>query len=163
MKPPVLFLDVDGVLNRCGLSGQGLESDKVALLKEILDTTHCRVVLSSTWRKTEHQLLRIHKMLGDIGHVLTGTTPVIEETSSGSYGSPVWIAATRDQEISAWLQSVPVADRPSHFVILDDVDMGELSPFLVRTDSHTGLTAKHASEVISRLRTANVLSTKSLS
>ena len=57
----VLFLDVDGVLNRCGKSAQGLEEDKVALLKQIVAATGCRIVLSSTWRKTQHQRERIEE------------------------------------------------------------------------------------------------------
>ena len=51
----ILFLDVDGVLNydkckaRCG-SFRGIESEKVALLKQIIDATGALIVLTSSWR-----------------------------------------------------------------------------------------------------------------
>ena len=51
----VIFLDVDGVLNtkysksRCGRF-IGIDKDKVAQLKRIVDETDAEIVLSSTWR-----------------------------------------------------------------------------------------------------------------
>ena len=51
----VIFLDIDGVLNSmsCKATIEGfdfVEDEKVALLKEIIDLTGAKVVLSSTWR-----------------------------------------------------------------------------------------------------------------
>lgn len=42
----ILFCDVDGVLNRCGLSGHGLEEDKLLLLQSIVEATGCKILLS---------------------------------------------------------------------------------------------------------------------
>lgn len=152
MISTALFLDIDGVLNRCGESGQGLESDKVVILKEILDATGCKVILSSSWRKEEHQRLRIHRMLNDIGHQLEGMTPVLDVQSSGAWGPSIWISPGKSVEIGTWLSNLAAAVRPSRFVILDDEgNMGDLQPFLVQTDSYTGLTHDHAREVIDRL------------
>ena len=145
----VLFLDVDGVLNRCGQSGHGLESDKVALLKEIIDATGCEVVLSSTWRKHGHLLRRIHKMMEDMGRELHSITPVLDSQSSGAWGSPVWISPRRGQEITQWIRE---NGTPNRFVILDDDDdMLDLLPKLVHTNSFEGLTSDLAREVIRRL------------
>ena len=54
---PVLFLDIDGVLNsrECWDRLRGLrhkiDREKVALLNEVVAATDCRIVVSSTWRK----------------------------------------------------------------------------------------------------------------
>ena len=150
----VLFLDVDGVLNRCGQSGQGLESDKVALLKTILDEARPRVVLSSTWRKFGHQLARATKMLEDIGHDLDDITPVLDAQSSGAWGASIWTSPKRSDEIKIWLARNPGVPR---FVILDDDDdAGDsalLRPYLVKTNSFEGLTPDLAHDVIRRLNT----------
>ena len=51
----IIFLDVDGVLNckssksRCG-GFLGIDDSKVKLLKEIIDITGAKIVLSSSWR-----------------------------------------------------------------------------------------------------------------
>ena len=139
--PDVLGLDVDGVLNRCGKSGQGLESDKVALLKSIVARTDCKILLTSTWRKTEHQLARIERMCRDIGAQLIGSTPILEEQTTGG----LYTARPRSEEIQAWIANHPVRK----LVILDDdADMGRLSPHLIKTDSYTGLTPLIAEQVV---------------
>lgn len=51
----IIFLDVDGVLN-CGTTKErhkgmlGIEDEKVTLLREIIEATGAKVVLTSTWR-----------------------------------------------------------------------------------------------------------------
>ena len=51
----ILFLDVDGVLN-CESTKErfnsyiGVEQSKISLLKEIVEATGAKIVLSSTWR-----------------------------------------------------------------------------------------------------------------
>jgi len=50
-RTPLLFLDVDGVLNRTATASQIiLEQDKVDRLGEALAETGCDVVLSTYWR-----------------------------------------------------------------------------------------------------------------
>lgn len=52
----IIFLDVDGVLNyeyckyKVG-AYYGVDPEKVALLKQIVDATKAKIVLSSTWRR----------------------------------------------------------------------------------------------------------------
>jgi len=150
MKPPILFLDIDGVLNGCG--GQGLDSEKVALLKTILDATSARVVLSSTWRKQRENLRRVIQMLAGIGHELESVTPVGDKQTSGTWGPAIWTAPTRGQEIQAWLDAHP---KETRFIILDDdPDLGALLPLAVGTDSFTGLTPEIAQICIQRLNAA---------
>jgi hypothetical protein len=135
--PPVLFLDVDGVLNRCGKSNQGLEADKIDLLRTIIRETNCRVVLSSTWRLNPTALKRVEKEI-----FIHDVTPDLGDKTTLRKTVP------RGREIAAWLKE----NKAGHFVILDDDnDMEELSSHLVRTESYTGLTREIAQEVIRRL------------
>jgi hypothetical protein len=54
----LIFLDIDGVLNCAGTASRapsgciGIDDDKIKRLKEIVDATGAKVVLTSTW-KTE--------------------------------------------------------------------------------------------------------------
>ena len=108
----VIFLDKDGVLNSDeyfdkieGLDIKGIESDvdieKVKLLKEAVDETGARVVVTASARYTTNgqlliQLLREYQMLVDL-------TPLINKK--------------RGIEIRQWLSEHPDTE---DFVILDD-------------------------------------------
>lgn len=153
-QKPVLFLDIDGVLNYVGGPTVGglywLVPEKVALLEKIIDATQCRVVLSSTWRKFNKSLFAARQMLDSIGYELDDTTPILDRQTSEAWGGGLWIGARRGSEIQAWLDERPEVTR---FVILDDDDdMGPLSPHWVATDSSVGLTEEIANEVIRRLK-----------
>jgi len=108
----VIFLDKDGVLNSDEyfdkiekLNVEGIESDvdveKVKLLKEAVDTTGAKVVLTASARYTKNaqfliQLLREHQILPDL-------TPFIDNK--------------RGLEIKQYLSEHPDIE---DFVILDD-------------------------------------------
>ena len=121
-----------------------MHADKVALLAGIIRDTGAHVVVSSTWRKYDHMLIRVKRMLYDIGATFAGCTPVLERQENG-----LWRAEPRGHEIRQWLDDHPGVTR---FVILDDDhDMRTLTPFLVATESFTGLTPEIAVEVRRRL------------
>lgn len=149
---PILFLDVDGVLNASGKTKQrfqgclGLCPSMVERLRRILRETGCHVVLSSTWRKYPDHVKHLAKTIGRLwGERCIGETPILDEKS----GAWLWSAKTRGDEIAAWLRENYI-DR---FVILDDDrDMGGLLPHLVETDTFVGLTDEIADEVIKRLK-----------
>lgn len=49
----VIFLDIDGELTYAGYCNEEthyIDSEKVALLKEIVDATNAKIVLSSSWK-----------------------------------------------------------------------------------------------------------------
>ena len=49
--PPVIFLDIDGVLNRTsGATHIRLDQDLVSRLRTIVARSGCRIVLSTFWR-----------------------------------------------------------------------------------------------------------------
>lgn len=139
---PILFLDIDGVINtRPG----SLDADKLELLAGIVRETGCEIVLSSTWRKAEHQLVRISAALESIGLELSGATPSLEITGSGM----IKLARPRCEEIQAFLSCYGGGKRP--FVILDDEpDFGPLAGHHVRTRPDVGLTVESAREVVGR-------------
>ena len=52
----LIFLDIDGVLNCMGSKSRcqgfiGIDNDKVKRLKQIVDATDAKIVLTSTWKK----------------------------------------------------------------------------------------------------------------
>jgi hypothetical protein len=150
---PILFLDVDGVLNTLHTKEKsphgtlGIETICIQHLQKIVKETRCKLVISSTWRKHPERLQYLRTKLGETleGEIL-GTTPILDqETPSG-----LWVAKTRGDEIQAWLEEHPEV---TQFAILDDdTNMGELSQHLIATKSTEGLTAKLTEKAIAHLR-----------
>lgn len=128
----VVFLDIDGVLNRIGfvpaddvpdgLAGW-IEPELGARLTALVRDTGAVVVMSSSWRE-DHTLaeLRAELALAGVDVPLIDLTPV-------RFGEPRWT------EIAAWCG----VHRPDHFVIIDDLhDMGPLADHHVRTNVLAG-------------------------
>lgn len=151
---PLLFLDVDGVLN-CHefdpevMCGQ-IHPDKVDRLNTILRATEARIVLSSAWRYILFRgefnlmglewLLRSHRVLADwlVGHTREDTLVV---QPADYRGEPrIWtLTNERGQQIADYLDTVQHRGR---YVVLDDLDLGISAmghPF-VQTNSTVGLT-----------------------
>ncbi len=151
---PVLFLDIDGVLNEFGSQPEGgmlgLQADKVARLKRVLYHAPCDIVLSSTWRIIGRNLAKVEAMLEDMCVApLYGITPTAGKTEGGVF----YRALPRAEEIKEWLKSNPARTR---FVVLDDdVPPHEFPPEnLVITNGYEGaLTEALADELIRKLNT----------
>lgn len=159
---PLIFLDVDGVLN-CSTTKErffdgitrfiGIDRAKLRIFQRILEKTGAVFVLSSTWRKNQDQRNHLYDSFDDIpgfaiGSRCIGCTPIHES----KLDSGLYIAAERGKEIAAWLEDH--ADlMPCPVVILDDVarGMGDMMPFLIQTSYDTGLTDDVADRVIERL------------
>jgi hypothetical protein len=135
----ILFLDIDGVLNTISFMMNNpkcdvLELDKIINLNKIINSTDCKIVVSSNWRVAgiDHDslyynaLLNTNKNIGqNIIDATIDTTPVVD------YVTPRW------QEINLWLN----CNSYDKFVILEDQwDMDVLSPYTVMCDCMTGLT-----------------------
>ena len=149
----IIFLDKDGVLNSDEyfdkiekLNVEGIESDvdveKVKLLKEAVDTTGAKVVLTASARYTKNaqlliQLLRKHQILPDL-------TPYINNK--------------RGLEIKQYLAEHPDTE---DFVILDDEIFDsydeELLSKLIKISNGNGISLgegllqKDVDEIIKRL------------
>lgn len=118
-----------------------LDSDKVLLLNEIVQTAQAKVVISSAWRKAYsleglRWLLNSHGFQGEV----IGVTPEMAGMKTGQ-------VLVRGHEIKAWLdvQKTPITS----FVCLDDDnDSGPVYERWVRTDFQVGLTKAEVSEAI---------------
>jgi hypothetical protein len=138
----VLFLDVDGVLNRVGFhpsSSLGLRSwlepELARRLSEVVQAIGAVIVLSSDWRIGRTlDVLRDELRAGGIDAELIGATPELP-------GQP------RCREIAAWMAAERVG--PDAVVIVDDqYDMGPLGPRFVRTRPLTGLDEAAAQAIV---------------
>ena len=152
----IIFLDIDGVLNTERYLTEQVEGNggivkhemqfnfdplAMANLKQIVDASNAKIVLSSTWR-TSFNLpfysrgpLRPYRKaimknldLFGISRRIIGITPVIDSVSRG-------------KEIAAWLEDNGMALGVNHVVIIDDDnDMAELTDYLALCSGHNGIT-----------------------
>ena len=129
----VLFLDVDGVLNRTGFhpgTSVGLRSwiepELAHRLCNVIRTTGAEIVLSSDWRcGRELEALRDELRAAGIEGMLTGVTPVLERQE-------------RWREIDGWIRAHDVSlDRIA--IVDDGFDMGPFAARFVRTSPLAGL------------------------
>lgn len=155
-----IFLDIDGVLNSMDWFEQNkyskgyteINPDKVKLLKEIVDHTDAKIILSSTWRclaarddEPEHEMYTYLKnSLKEFGLSISDQTPYIQQN--------------RPQEIKAWLENNTNED--DRFVSLDDDYSYEtykecgIEECLVKTsfyEPNGGLRKEHVEKAISIL------------
>ena len=177
----IIFLDIDGVLNTyqtfkdikleeelTGIRRVAIDLDKVLLLKEIVDKTGAKLVLSSDWRKhgkmkkgrlcTKNQnLFDILSILFDNGLNIYDITPRLRKEN-------------RELEIRKWLDDNRDLNIES-FIVLDDEDFdlhgfkNELvKTMFIATDGNgnynpslSGLTRTHVDEAIMKLNNSKQL------
>lgn len=117
----VIFLDIDGVLNASGTRARapsgciGLDEDKILRLKHIIDKTHAKVVLTSTW-KTEWFKTPIKEDLPADGQYLERRLEgcgikIFDKTIDSAW-------ARRGQGILDWINKFP--NQIESFIMLDD-------------------------------------------
>ena len=110
----VIFLDFDGVLNNNSYFLDSkekapffLQDEKMILLKQIVDSTNAKIVLSTSWREIWNSDLDISSKLKD--YFYSFDLSVYDVTKNINYNRPL--------EISTWLKENNV----SSYVILDDI------------------------------------------
>ena len=137
----VIFLDVDGVLNKLDSPAMlPLSKSKLRLLRHIVSETGARIVLSSSWRLFPHARFKLMRTLRYKGMRVWKSTPDFETEHPNS---PYW----RGHEIEAFLKDRP---RITKYVILDDNNrfLKDQLEFFVETDSYVGLTQELADKAI---------------
>lgn len=131
----LIFLDVDGVLNK---SHGKDEFDPLMMknLKHIVDSSGSEIVISSDWRRSGANLARLRSELMSYGMNFIDTTPIMN-------------GERRKREIASWLRSNQGWDKA---VILDDLDTAHLYKrnkiIFIQTDHKLGLTEEDADKAI---------------
>jgi hypothetical protein len=151
---PVIFLDIDGVLNTVYTKNawvwfgrpEVLEKELVARMADLADRADAAVVLSSTWRTC------------DVG--LPGTVLSLEARGWASArdrirdATPHLPRESRGAEIQAWLDK---HSEVTNYVVVDDTNdgLGALAERLVQTDRFTGLQDEHVDRALALLGVAS--------
>lgn len=132
----VIFLDIDGVLNRADRkpseTARVVERDLLARFKALVRASKATVVLASTWRHNSEGLQDARRLGIPFDHVLPDLRP-----------------QSRGAEIEAWLNAHASTDR---FAIIDDDDDGYRDFPLFQPNPTQGLTPEVADAVLSYLR-----------
>jgi predicted transcriptional regulator len=156
----VIFLDIDGVLNtgiyathyfeickhfgltrkeakdwRHGMRdefGSHFDPRCVSLLKYIIEETGAKIVVSSTWRASGEETMKLMWEMRDLPGEVIGVTPLLN--------------TARGEEIEAYLKE---NETDAYVIIDDDTDMlPEQKSNFVQTDGEYGITLKDANRII---------------
>jgi Swiss Army Knife RNA repair-like protein len=130
----IIFLDVDGVLNKEASFGPNktslvLDPHCCSRFLTLVEETGAKVVLSSTWRYSDDAVQALRDM-----QILNNTHE--------DWATPQFLSSRpRGHEIASWLEDHPDITR---FVILDDIpDMSvDQIPYFVQTNPVWGLASK---------------------
>lgn len=169
MNKPLIFLDIDGVLNSHAWwdrrapaqSDQSLEDyylraldpDACALLQGLCEDTGAEIVVMSTWRIL-HPVEEIRHLLGKRGVTtpILGVTPDLRHHEK-DFQEP-WSSFGRGLEVQWWLRERLGDEGAANtrlVLVDDDSDFGVLKPKRVHTSFSTGLTTQHVEEMKAHL------------
>jgi hypothetical protein len=154
---PILFLDIDGVLNSAqtlresghhgGQDKRSLDRGMCERLHRVIVATNCDVVLSSAWR-IGMRLSELRSWLEECGCPgvrLVGRTPYRSELTNEQ------VALQRGGEIQAWLDQRRGGSTKGVAIVDDSDDMWHLKPRLVQTTWERGLEDEHVEKLIALL------------
>lgn len=139
----ILFLDIDGVCNSGNWAKQGnsmwhgTDPQAVALVQRIIKETHCRVVLSSTWRLYPEAREVVKRDVCDF----------IDVTKDMQRGAKRGVVE-RGVEVQEWLDRHPEV---TQYAILDDDADFLPHQWLFKTTFALGITSDIAQAVIDHL------------
>lgn len=172
IAPPILFLDIDGVLNAHEFDAECLcgriHREKVDRLNHVLRATGARVVLSSAWRYLVHRgemnlkgmewLLRSHGMLANRLAGITRLDTMVERPTYDGTPESWPLTNERGEQIREWLAINTAVEPP--YLVIDDLDLGirESGHPFVQTDGKVGLTEADADRAILMLQKQGVSS-----
>ena len=151
----VVFLDIDGVLNNHTwwtevMSKYNIDTNMIYnqeamfLLRQLVDLTGARIVLSSSWRISEYSRDKVMDNFIPYGlsiYSCTGEEP-----------------GTRGHQILEWLRRHPDVD--NYVAFDDDEDLTELGYHFIKTNYAYGLQREHFSRALEILTEASYDSTK---
>jgi hypothetical protein len=155
----IIFLDIDGVLNcsttkdKCG-PYTGIEDEKVNILKQIINQTHAKIVLTSSWKEHWHSSESLKYKQDDLANYLDekltkqGLKVVTKTKDEG---------LNRGEGILNYVKRIELKGvKVDKFVIIDDemfdYKKTKLTKYLVQTSySSGGLSQKHIDKVLEKL------------
>lgn len=160
----ILFLDVDGVLNYSKMNREGqrwpfvLSTQAIDLLDWVVNSTGCKIVMSSTWR--------LH---GDAMDYLKKKYPRLRELLHDNWRTPYGVEDeirlsdiknglrhVRGFEINKWLSDHP--DVTAYAIVDDDGDMlPDQKANFVQTSWETGMLDHHADELAAILNRSGLV------
>lgn len=137
----LLFLDIDGVCNsrryaiERGKGGMlGIDPEAAKLVRQIIEQTGCKVVLSSYWRLRADDRATVRKEVCDFIDV-----------------TPHYPNGPRGEEVRTWIiDNVPQPELEAYAILDDDSDFWTDQP-LFQTSFDTGLTPEISQAVIAHL------------
>ena len=152
---PIIFLDIDGVLNRTATAPQLIvERDKVEILNEICASTGAEVVLTTYWRHFEEYIGYIFMRHDCLEIEVVGRTSGMPHLAD-SVHHDLHVSTNRIQEIKSYLDARFEEEKYPKFVIVDDKEVvskgHEWSNRFVQTKAEIGLTNERAQRMIESL------------
>ena len=148
-KLKIIFLDFDGVISTHE-KGIKLDTEKVALLEEILSATGAKIVVTSSWRvgtrnKDEfvNKLFNFHRSKDYISKCPLFVNSIYDVTDT--------MGNDRGEEIQRWIDKHE--NEIDQYIILDDENeySDEQLFNFVQTDEYEGLTIREAKLCIKML------------
>eukprot|EP01084_Bolivina_argentea_P143202 251510_1 len=160
----ILFLDIDGVMNRVGdlynAYPKFMKSEHLTRLQQIIHKTNCKIVLSTARRrsnKTKHKIKEAfikHGIKWD--HIYIGDTPILPIHTYNSSEEQ------RINEILQYLHNIKIESKYhiESWCVIDDMNLysktSTLNERFVKIDSMFGITDIDVMEVIMTLKYCSV-------
>ena len=148
----IIFLDCDGVINNWNwfkdhrdkkvkrFYGENIDFDNLMNVRYIVKETYAKIVLTSTWRKSQKSITALNLAFKKI---------FLDEIFSIT---PISESGYRGEEIQQWLNNNKDLNIESFIIIDDDADLDPYKDRWIQTDMNYGLTDYLAWKSISMLK-----------
>lgn len=139
----ILFLDFDGVVSTFE-KGWRLDEEKLFLLKEIIDKTNAKIVVSSSWKVGYNNVDKFIETLGGRrkSETIKNNGNMYQWFCNNIYDITDSNGSWRGDEIQRWIDAHK-EEIESYVILDDDSDMRENQLFnFVQTDGYEGITSR---------------------
>ena len=139
----ILFLDFDGVVSTFEKCWR-LDEEKLSLLKEIIDNTNAKIVVSSSWKVGYNDVDNFIETLGGRreSETIKNNGNMYQWFCNNIYDITDSNGSWRGDEIQRWIDAHE-EEIESYAILDDDSDMRENQLFnFVQTDGYEGITSR---------------------
>ena len=156
-KEKIIFLDIDGVLNRHSYDTHlVLENDLVENLKNLLEKTGAKIVLSTFWRGFPDYIKFIFGSYDISYDTIIGVTPGEDKAKLGN----IYKSEVRSNQILDWLEEN--GSMVESYLILDDREYAAIGrkqkDRFIKTNTKLGFTDDLIEEAVQILKTPYIKS-----